>query len=172
MDKRRHELVIQDDLWKGLSVFILNKQGEYKKGDISKWVNIAISNLIQGFNTHTHGTQNENRYQIPVGRLKVKNLMLDICKQHQLDISEVPLARDKTILTKHLRQIIQDVTGHHDNRTIDKHIKDLIKYEYIKDAGFLGSYLVLDTGTDIEYIERIQDLQRQDERNQQLEATI
>jgi hypothetical protein len=60
MGKYRHNLVIPQETWKGLKVFIMNKQGDFKKGDISKWVGIAINNLLAGYSPHARGTQNTN----------------------------------------------------------------------------------------------------------------
>jgi hypothetical protein len=169
MDKHRHDLVISDEVYRGLKVFITNKQeGQFKKGDISKWVNIAISNLTQGINTHARNTQNKNPYHIPAGRLKVKNMMEDICNEFlRSGIRATPLSQGNTILLKHLEKIIQDVTGHHDPRAIKNHMKDLIRYEYIKDQGYVGSFLILNTGTDLEEIDRVMEQQKQDEKKQQ-----
>jgi hypothetical protein len=81
MSKHRHDVVFPDDVWKGLKIFIVNKEGDFKKGDMSKWIVIAVNNLMSGYRAHAHGTQNPNPYQIPKGRLKVKNMMQDICKR-------------------------------------------------------------------------------------------
>ena len=43
----RHNLVIPDDVMKAFKVFIVNKQSDIKKGDTSKWVVIAMKNLIR-----------------------------------------------------------------------------------------------------------------------------
>jgi hypothetical protein len=55
----------------------------------------------------------------------------------------------------------REVTGHHDDRTITNHMKDLVKYGYITDEGYNGAFLILDTGTDIEEIERVLENQKQ-----------
>jgi hypothetical protein len=156
---------------RALRTFIVNKQeGQFKKGDLSKWVGIAINNLTAGYSTHALSTQNPNPYQIPKGRLKVKNMMQDICNQLiQSGLRQAPINPESTIPLKHLDQMIRDVTGHHDERTIRNHKQDLIKYGYLVDKGYSGALMIKDTGTDIEHIERVMDQQRRDERNKKQE---
>lgn len=150
---------------RGLKVFITNKQeGQFKKGDISKWVNIAITNLTAGYSTHTHSTQNSNPYNIPKGRLKAKNLMLDICNQLIQSGLRHEVNPQSTIPFKHLDQMIRDVTGRHDKRTVESRMKDLVRYGYITDKGYTNAFLILDTGTNEEYFERLMERQKQDER--------
>jgi hypothetical protein len=164
----RHDLIIPDDSWKNLKVFILNSQGDFKKGDISKWVTIAINNLVSGYNPHTRSTQNINPYQIPKGRLMAKNMMQDICRQLiQSGIRQAPINSGTTIPLKHLDQMIREVTGYHDERTIKKHVQILIKYGYLSDKGYPGALLIKDTGSDIEHIERVMDQQRREERGRE-----
>lgn len=172
MGKYRHNLVIPEETWKGLKVFIMNKQGDFKKGDISRWVGIAINNLLAGYSTHARGTQNTNPYQIPKGRLIVKNMMQNICNQLiQSGLRLPPINPQTTIPLKHLDQMIREVTGHHDERTIKRHVQNLVKYGYIADKGYPGSFVILDTGTDLEHIERVMEQQKQEERknNKQVE---
>jgi hypothetical protein len=61
--------------------------------------------------------------------------------------------------------MIREVTGHHDERTVKKRTQDLMKYGYILEKGYTGAFLILDTGTDIEHIERVMEQQKQEERN-------
>jgi hypothetical protein len=81
MDKHRRCLVIYDKTWKNIRLFIMNKQGDLKKGDISKWFNIAVDNLIAGGVkekpdpcTHTQKTKEESKYQEYV---KIKGSLLN-----------------------------------------------------------------------------------------------
>ena len=148
----------------------MNKQeGQFKKGDLSIWTNIAISNLIQGHNTHAHSTQNANPYQIPKGRLKVKNLMQDICKRWIDSGIRHEVNPGMTIPVKQLDQTIREVTGHHDKRAIHGHIDDLVKFGYITDKGYAGALMIKDTGTDIEWIEGVMEQQKHDERQREKE---
>lgn len=171
MGKKRYDLMIPEDTIKGLKVFITNKQeGQFKKGDISKWVGIAINNLTAGYDAHARSTHDANPYDIPKGQLKIKNMMQDICVEFvRSGIRSMPLSQGNTIVFKHLEKIIQNVTGHHDHRANKNHIKDLIRYEYIKDTGHIGTFFILDTGTNEEHVERIMEQQKQDGRNKKQE---
>lgn len=169
MGTPRHNLAIPDDKWRNLKVFIMNKQGDFKKGDLSKYVGIAIDNLTAGYSTQARRTQ-INPYQIPKGRLIAKNLMQDICNQLiQSGLRVNPINQESTIPLKHLDQMIRDVIGHHDERTIKKHIQDLVKYGYLVDKGYTATLVIKDTGTDIEHIERVMEQQKQHERNKEQE---
>lgn len=165
----RRNLVIPDDKWKNLVVFIMNKQGELKKGDLSKWVTIAINNLTTGYSTQAQSTQNANPYLIPKGRLQIKNLMQHICKRWiDSGMRDAPINPGTTIPLIHLDQMIREVTGHHDQRTVKKHIQNLMKFGYITDRGYTGAFLIVNTGTDLEEIERVQEEQRHNEKRNQL----
>ena len=95
-------------------------------------------------------------------------MMLDICDEFvRSGIRTAPLNRGNTVLLKHLEKIIQDVTGHHDKRAIKNHMKDLIRYQYLKDEGYVGAFLILNTGTDLEEIERVMEQQKQEEKKEQ-----
>ena len=171
MSKHRHDIVIEDDIWKGIKVFIVNKQGEFKKGDISKWISIAINNLLAGSSAHTRDARHANPYQIPKGVLKVRNLMNDICNRWlESGLRQAPInPGNTTIPIKHLEQMIREVTGFYEKRGIRNNIDNLIKHGHITDKGYTGACLILDTGTNLEYIERIMEQQKRDERMQEQE---
>ena len=166
MGKVRLCPVISEQTMKNLKVFIVNKQGDFKKGDISKWVEIAINNLTAGYGAHAPSTHNANPYLIPKGRLKVRKMMENICKQWiQSGLRLAPInAGNTTIPIKHLDQMIREVTGYHDPRAIKNHMQDLIKYDHITDKGYSGAFLILDTGSDIEWIEGIMGKEKQREQ--------
>lgn len=167
MGKRHYDFSLPEETIRGLKVFIVNKQGgQFKKGDLSKWLNIFINNGIQGYNTHAHGTHNANPYQIPKGIFKVRNLMEDICKRWvDSGMRQAPInAGNTTIPLSHLEQMIREVTGYHDKRAIQNHIVGLLKNSLISDKGCVGAFLILDTGSHLEWIDRVMEKQKQDEK--------
>jgi hypothetical protein len=100
-------------------------------------------------------------------------MMQDFCNQLiQSGLRLPPINPQTTIPLKHLDQRIREVTGHHDERIIKRHIQNLVKYGYIADKGYTGSFLILDTGTDLEHIERVMEQQKQEENNNNKQAEL
>jgi hypothetical protein len=59
--KARFDMFVSEETNRGLKTFIWNKTGDIKQGDISKWIENAIINLIQNDNKVNSGPARSTR---------------------------------------------------------------------------------------------------------------
>ena len=108
--------------------FINKKQGYYKKGDITKWVEIAVRNLIATANMQQQNTRNLQTAQKQIMRLSIK--WRDVTKYLQDKYGYEP-AEGKTCPHKLLDDAVSNVCGL-DIRTRKEWIKRFTTGGFIK----------------------------------------
>ena len=129
----RHNLVIPEEIMKEFKVFIVNKQSDIKKGDLSKWVSIAMRNLMREERQHQqhtayslHNMSNEEEMNFTLTELmkEIRSILWND-PLNPIDISCGNSCRDRT-----LKSAISKIRGQ-DNRTTNKWVRRLIEYRFI-----------------------------------------
>jgi hypothetical protein len=143
-EKIRLCIVLPTKTDKELRSFIHKKQGSYKKGDLSKWVNISIRNLIkQEQQQHTtcyqHGMSKEEEM---ISTLT--ELMKDISSYFWKLDNPFPFRCGIDIHKKTLKSGISNIRGG-DYRTSKKWIERLLDYGFIRKASN-NQYKILNDG--------------------------
>jgi hypothetical protein len=108
--------------------FIQRKYGYYKKGDVSKWVEIAIRNLINDSAQQQQSTKNMQKSQKQI--VWVARKWRDACK-YILDKTGYEVTEGKRLPAKMLEDAIIFNCGN-DDRTVRSWIDKFILHEYIK----------------------------------------
>jgi hypothetical protein len=157
-EKVRRNIILPNKTDKDLRSFICEKQGSYMKGDISKWINTAILNTISEPYTRAQYAQCNNPFGFTKGRLRIKNLMQDICYHNKKNYF-IDLEAGKFIHLNELKEAIAGIMGYHDvhGRALNDRMKELIKYKYLSNKGPSANlFVVLNTGSDEEEFARIE----------------
>ena len=144
--KNRHDLVIPDDIWKKLKIFIVNKQGDFKKGDLSKWVVIAIRNLIREERQHhQHSAYNLDAMSKEEEMTStLSELMKDISRYFWKLETPFPFRVGIDIHKKTLKTAISVMKGR-DQRTIKKWEQRLVEFGFLRKSSN-NQYKILNDG--------------------------
>jgi len=138
--------------------FVCGEKGYSKKGDLSEWHEKALVKFMSSTDTRSQYTQSNNPFGFTKGRLRIKNLMQDICYHHNKNYF-IHLEPGKPIHLNELKEAIINIMGYHDvhGRALKDRMKELLKYKYISDKGPSANlFVVLNTGSDEEEFERME----------------
>ena len=119
--------------------FIQRKYGYYKKGDVSKWVEIAIRNLINDSAQQQQSTKNMQKSQKQI--VKIAKKWRYVCK-YILDKTGHEVTEGKQLPAQMLEDAIIFSCGN-DERTVRNWIDKFVLHEYIKLSRNLLGYEVV-----------------------------
>ncbi len=176
MGRRVVQLVTTDERIRAFQRMIMSKQGVIKKGDISKWFNIALDSLIrvdkqqqQHTTCNMHAMSKDEEMVSTLTEL-MKAIKADLWNDstNPIDISCGHICHEKV-----LKNTISKLRGH-DSRTTKKWIERLLKFEFIRKAPN-KQYRILNDGhqsldTKQELTE--QELTEQKQKQREFDSTI
>lgn len=147
MTKRHYDFVLEETSIRQLKAFIMSKTGNLKKGDMSKWVEIAINNLVRNQQQVTtiqqRGlTSEEREYE------DTKELMLGISKLIFESRDGEPLMKQDKITHQDISSCIMQVRNLRNDRMVPTWIDRLITHGFIgySQVNNMKLFVVLDNG--------------------------
>lgn len=150
MGKNSHDLVIPPDVWKNFKLFIVRKQGDFKKGDLSKYVVIGIKSLMKEDRQQQHHSaydrhsmsKDEETVEILTDLMKQIKSILWNDTQNPMDIS-----CGNNCHKKILRKAISKARNIHDHRRINIWFDRLVEFGFIRKLAN-SQYKILNDGYD------------------------
>jgi hypothetical protein len=117
----RRCVVIPEDVWKGFKAYIMRKQGDLKKADMSKWIIIGMRTLIRQEQQQQHTTYNPHAMSKEEEMVfTLTELMKDISSYFWKLENPFPFRCGVDVHKKTLKTAISEIRGH-DYRTTRKY---------------------------------------------------
>jgi hypothetical protein len=142
--RKRYCFSLEDSIMNAFRAFIVEKQGTFKKGDISKWTETAFRNLISLGHTQQQNTKNLQNAEKTI--FKISEKWQQICKYVLNNYDGFELKEKQTLPIKILNDALNNICGI-DERTQQRWIKrfqgkyikkiSIGAYEVIRDAEFV-----------------------------------
>jgi hypothetical protein len=169
MAKRDYHLILEETVMKQFKVYIMRKTHDFKKGDLSKWVETELKNTIREDKQQQHTTYGIQTVSKDEGMISTLTDLMKAVKSFLWNDPDKPLdiTCGNTCHKDILKNTISKVKNVNDYRSTKKWFDRLIEFSFIRRSKG-DTYRIVNDGHDAVSLEQ----EKKDQINKEIDDTV